>query len=517
MKKIVSGDCLQEKMKDAIDLLCDTVKCTLGPKGSNVIIDHSSFSPFITNDGVTIAQNIQSEDEVINVVLELAKESSIKTNEQVGDGTTTTLVLLQIIFNLCLKYIKTGISSILLKKQLNEYLNKILDLLEEEKIPLSLDMVKNIARISSNDSDIADVVSEVFCKVSSKDAISVKEVEENLIDVIYYKGYSFQSVLPSSLLLLDKTSIKYDDSLFLVVDDVLSDIENISDMLNDVMKSMKPLVIVAKDFTDFFVNNIVSLVLDGNLKCILLKVNEYGIRHRVVLKDLEKLSGSKIVNQESNVSTFNFGVVKSVFVNNEETRIDFNLDSNLENYILQINEELKSVSDDYLKEFYNKRLSMFNGYTACVLIGANTKTELREKRMRLDDAICAVYSSKDGVLLGGGIALLKVSNKISGESEVEKIWKCALRMPFQQLMINSGLDCESIEAKLVDLNYNSVFNLYNEEYETIDETIVMDSYNVIVNSLLSACSIATMLITTNSLVINEQLNNLNKINDYGNI
>lgn len=517
MKKIVSGEFLKEKMKEAVNLLCDTVKCTLGPKGNNVIIDHSSFSPFITNDGVTIAENIESDDEVVNVILELAKESSIKTNQLVGDGTTTTLVLLQSLFNNSMNCIDNGKSPIVLKRELNESLNKIIQMLVDEKLEVKDEMIENIANISSNDKGISKVVSEVFSKIKFKEAITIKEVEENKVGVNYYKGYRFQSILASPILLLEENNIKYEESLFLIVDDIINDIENISDILNEVMKNMKPLVIVAKDYSDYFVNNILSYVLNGELKCVLLKVNEYGIRLRQVEKDLEVISGAKIINSENNISVHCLGMVKRVYVNSDEVRIDFNSSDKIEEYIYKIKEELIQITDDYMIEFYNKRLAMFDGYTASILIGANTKTELRERRMRLEDAICAVYSSKDGVLIGGGLSLLKVSSKLISKSEVELIWKSALEEPFKQLMYNSGIDYKKIKDELDRLDYNYVFNLYNEEYESIDKTKVLDTYNVVVKSLVNACSIASMLITTNSLIINEQLNNMNKISDYNEI
>jgi len=160
---------------------------------------------------------------------------------------------------------------------------------------------------------------------------------------------------------------------------------------------------------------------------------------------------------------------------------------------------------------------MFEGCSANIIIGANTKIELRERRMRLDDALCSVYSSGNGVLIGGGLSLLKISKNITAVNEVENIWKNALEMPFRQLMLNSGLDYKSVMSQIEETKFKKVYNIYKEEFESVENSSVLDSYEVIVNSIINACSIATMLITTNSLVINEELNNLNKNNDYGNI
>ncbi len=262
-------------MREAINLLCDTVKFTLGPKGCNVIIDSSNYSPFITNDGVTIAENIGSDDEVVNTILELAKEASVVTNKNVGDGTTTTLVILQSLFNLSMDLIDNGENLIKVKKQLNDCLDDILKFSYKEKISINNKLIYNIANIACNDSLMAGVVSEVFSNISFKEAISIKEIEEPLIRVKYFSGYNFQCILPSVLFLKDKITLNYKDSCVLILDDVLSDLENISVILNDFFDTSKSLVIIANDFSSNVVNEILSYVLNGELNCLLVKINDY--------------------------------------------------------------------------------------------------------------------------------------------------------------------------------------------------------------------------------------------------
>lgn len=517
MKKVVSGELLKDKMFEAINLLCDTVKCTLGPKGSNVIIDHSNFSPFITNDGVTIAESIESDDEVINVILELAKEASVVTNESVGDGTTTTLVILQSLFNSCMKLVSAGENPILLKKQLYDGLQRILSFLLSEKKPCDDKTFYNIAKIASGDDDIASAVSDVFLNIPFKEAVSVKEVENSGLNVNYYSGYSFQSVLASLLFLKNQTFLNFKDCLVLIIDDVLSDLKNLSIVLNEVFSSKKGLIIIANDFSSDVVNYMTSYVLNDELNCLLVKISDYGLKLRVIEKDLEVISGAKIVNNENEISVQNIGYFKNIYVTNDDFRVDFASSESIGKYVSIIKEELKDIKDDFMREFYFKRISMFNKGTVQIEIGEYTKTELREKRMRLEDAICAVYSSSEGVLIGGGITLLKISNLLDGNSEVDKVWREALEAPFKQLMYNSGLDYDNIKNKLDIENYRLVYNIYNQCFEDVSDTYVVDPYKVVVNSLINACSIASMLITTNSLVINEKVNNLNKITEYGDI
>ena len=260
-----------------------------------------------------------------------------------------------------------------------------------------------------------------------------------------------------------------------------------------------------------------SYVLNDELNCLLVKISDYGLRLRIIEKDLEVISGAKIVNNENEISVQNIGYFKNIYVTKDDFRVDFASSESIGKYVSIINEELKDIKDDFMREFYFKRISMFNKGTAQIEIGEYTKTEFREKRMRLEDALCAVYSSSEGVLIGGGVTLLKISNLLDGNSEVDKVWREALNAPFKQLMYNSGLDYDNIKNKLDIENYNLVYNIYDQCFEDVNDTYVVDSYKVVVNSLINACSIASMLITTNSLVINEKVNNLNKITEYGDI
>ena len=222
MKKVISGIELQEKMCEAILLLCGTVKETLGPKGNNVIIDHSNFSPFITNDGVTIALNIESEDEVVNTILKLAKEASIKTNEVVGDGTTTTLVLLESIFNEGIDLVKSGVNPITIKKELEQSIIKILPELEKQKMVPKKNDLKNIAIISSGDEKIGEIISDVFDKIKSKEAIQIKEGGDET-KVRYFSGYKFDSITPSIYFFQDEKNIKYNNADVVIINHFLEE------------------------------------------------------------------------------------------------------------------------------------------------------------------------------------------------------------------------------------------------------------------------------------------------------
>ena len=283
MKKVVNGNILRDKMNEAIDLLCDTVKTTLGPKGSNVIIDHSAFSPFITNDGVTIANNIESEDEVINTILNLAKESSINTNDLVGDGTTTTLVLLQSIYKNGIKELN-NISPIILKDELFSSLENITNLLKSISFKANKKELLSIATTSSNSSTIGKIVSDVYSKVNNKNMIKVTESDNEKTNIIYKKGYIIDSLLSSAYFLKDLPSVSLNNAYVLIVNDYLDNVDDIANILNEVIKTKTPLILLSEDYSDMFTEEIISLNMQGILNAYLLKHPGYGFEKIVTLE-----------------------------------------------------------------------------------------------------------------------------------------------------------------------------------------------------------------------------------------
>lgn len=513
MKKVVRGKELKEKMNEAIELLCGTVKQTLGPMGSNVIIDHSNFNPFITNDGVTIAKNIDSDDETVAAIIEIAKEASIKTDENVGDGTTTTLVLLGSLINLSQEYIEKGVNPLVLKRILMTELDAIIKKLEKLKYEATLDNLKDIAKVSSGDKDIGELVGKILQNVDEKGSITIKEKKNNILDVNYVKGYSCPITHPSEYYFQNKNSINFLESYILIVNDLLDDVESISGILNEAMNSDKALVIVAKDFDDYFVNEIVTLNLEGRVNCFMIKIAEYGLRERIIQKDIEIITGAHIVENKANITGDNVGIIKNLYLDKEVLKMGYEDKNNLDDYIIHIEAELAKMENDFDREFYQRRRAMFTKGMAEISIGAPTKTECHEKRMRLEDAICSTYAAKQGIVLGGGVALLQISESLGG-NYASDIWKEALKKPFEQIMINAALNGEEIKSKIEREDYKVIYNVHTGKYETRDDTNIVDAFLVVRNSLINAGSIASMLLTTTSLVINEYNNNLNKVDDY---
>ncbi len=488
MKKVIKDQILREKMLEAINLLCDTVKSTLGPKGSNAIIDHSAFSPFITNDGVTIAQNIESEDEIINTILELAKEASIKTNEIVGDGTTTTLVLLQSILKKGVELINSGYNPIVLKRELDKSLKKLVLKIEKESINPTKKQLRFIASTSANDEKIGDIISDAFFKVKNKNAIKISESDSAITKIIYRKGYNIETLLASAYYLQNNKDIEIDNPYILLLNDTLFDLSSFSNILNEIIDSNSALIIVADDYSDTLVNEIMNLYFSNNIKVYLFKNPSFGLDRLSILNNLSLISNSTICNSLMNLKFSHLGKINSVKISSSITTFSFN-------------SEIK------------KKIKLSNGIVE-IKVGAQTETERREKKMRYDDAISAISSSVDGIVLGGGVTLYKISEDLDVITAGDKILKEALSIPFKQIMINAGEDIEEKLKILKNENYQKVFNINNDSWELAKNTEVIDSKNVVINTIQNAVSIASMLITTTSLIINEHNNVSEKISDY---
>ena len=513
MKKVIYGEDLKIKMSEAIDLLCNTVKVTLGPKGNNIIIDHSNFSPFITNDGVTIAENIESEDEVINTILELAKEASIKTNENVGDGTTTTLVLLQSIFNEGMKLIESGVNPIILKKELDDSLKKVISLINDKSIiPRKKDYV-NIATVSSNDEEIGSIISKAFLEIKNKDAIRIKETDKNVTTLKFKKGYFFETELASPYFLRNKNEINLKNCKVLIMNDKITDINELGFILNEIIDKNMNLIIFANYYDETLINQVISLNLENNSNIYLLKIPEYGYRQYNILKDLHAISNAHILENDIPILN-NLGEFKEIKIREKLSCIVFDMSDKIKFRIKEIEKEKEHLKNNLELEYLNRTLSMFSTSIATINVAATTITERREKKMRFDDALCAVNIASNGILPGGGLTLLEIGNNLNENNNGNKILKKALEEPIKQILINSGLNYNNIIKEIKEKNYTIVFNTKTEKFENIKNTSILDPTQVVINSLNNACSIASMLLTSSSIIINEYKNNYNRINDF---
>lgn len=504
MKKVITSEELNTCKLEAIELLCGTVKTTLGPRGCNAIIDHSMFSPFITNDGVTIAKNIESEDERINTILTLAKEASIKTDETVGDGTTTTLVLLESIFKNGLEKIKEGLNPNILKKELEEATKEIIEKIKTESKEPTKDNYFHIASIAANDTAIGKLISSVYVKLNNPDAIKIVESTstETYFKIIH--GYTFDTVLASPYFLNNKQEINYKDPYLLIINKEIHDIEEISEVINYLIDKKRPAVFIATDYSDEVINEVLSLNFNNITNVTLLKTPEYGLHAISLLNDLETISQSKIVKITDEIIISNLGKCKNIKIDKNEVVISSDSENNKVNKLIEkIKKELTSEQDTYEQDFLKNRLAKLTNGIGTIYVGAPTTTEAREKKMRFDDAIGALKSTQEGILPGSGLILLKIKENLVAKNNGYEILKESLDKPFKQILDNVGLDYVPIYQKIKESNYNVVYNVLEEKFETIENTCVIDPTSVVINALKNASSIAGMLLATTSLIINE--------------
>ena len=503
MKLVISDEILKEKMKEAINLLCGTVKKTLGPIGSNVIINNSSFSSFITNDGVTIAENIESDDVIINTILDIAKESALKTNENAGDGTTTTLVLLESIFNNGIKLINEGIKPIVIKRELDNKLEEIISMIKLKARTPSEKELLNIAIVSANDKKIGREICEAYLKTKNKNSIYIKE--HNLSNTIInnINGYILESNLASPYFFADQKEIILDVPYILLINGNLEHIEAIANIINKILMRKKGLVIIADDFSELLINEIISINAENHVNIFLIKNPEYGVRKISILKDIKSISNALIIENLEYVSFECLGSLKSVKISLNNILMNY---EKSDKTMLRKNEIVKDISlsdDEFEKEFHNRRLAMFDNGIVEILVGDLTTTARREKKMRYEDALCSISGAYSGVVPGSGIILYEISNKLNKEDIGSRILTVALKTPFEQIMKNGGILHDEIIKNIKDNNYELIYNLNTAEYESVCGTKILDSANVIINSLTSSVSIASMLLTTTSLVVNE--------------
>ena len=504
MKKVVNGKILKSKMCEAVDLICDAVSSTLGPSGNNVLIS-SDFSPFITNDGVTIAEKIASDDSIINSILEIIKESSLKTNELVGDGTTTTLVLLKSIFYEGLKLIAGGKNAIVLKQELDEWLKIVIDLIDEDKkIPSKKELI-NIAKTSCNDYFLGEYLTEIFLKVKSKYAIKLDISDKEKTFVKYKKGYSFELDNVSNMYFLNQNVINLKNTYILLVKGYLDDLNLISECIN----SDKNLVILASDASDLVKEEIISYYLDYKKNIFLFLLPDYPLKKYAILNDLAFLSEANIKNVNEKIYFNDLGFFENVVITKDE--ILFSIDKDVNMYLKKLEKELTDLTD-FDAYFMRERICKLQSCLATIYIGGITKTEIKEKKMRIEDAINALEVASKGVTVGSGIKFLEISKKLNMTQNNMESFNSALENPFRKIMENCGEDYAKWKKVIEDEKYQKIYNLKTKKLEHINDTIVLDPTEVLEVSLKNAVSIASLLLTTNYLVINEAIDEKEDIN-----
>lgn len=506
MREVISKDKLYDVIEEAITILGDTVSSTLGPAGNNVIIDNGEEVPFITNDGATIARNLEVENKKVNTILEILKEACLKTEELVGDGTTTTIVLLRSMLLEGLEEIKKGMDAMTLKREFEEVLPLVIKILNEEKRKPTKKDYKMIAMTSSNDKEISTILAEVFYKMKEKYAI---RLETSIDAKTYYKiqnGYNLEIDNIASTYSLKRDIIEMEDVSILIVKGYLDSLEKLIDIIQDSHKYHKNIVILAEEYSTELEQELLAYYLTENLNILLLKLPDYASHREKIEFDLATLAKASIKNiNYEEISTSDLGKVDRISLNDKEIVL-YSENENVKKLIEKLKLELKEEKSLYEKEFIGNRLSKLERGVATIYIGGITKTEIKEKKMRYEDALWALEEAKKGIVIGEGITYLKVSELLKDDNSALKIIKKALKEPFCQILKNKGIsNSEEIIKEIKKSNFKGLYNLSLDKVQDSEELLIIDPVSVIVVAFKNAVSIMMMLLTTNYLVIRDMI------------
>ena len=519
-KDLKYGEEARKALQAGIDKLADTVKITLGPKGRNVVLDKKFGAPLITNDGVTIAKEIELEDPFENMGAQLVKEVSVKTNDAAGDGTTTATLLAQAIVREGMKNIAAGANPMILKKGLDKAVAAAVDTVKANSrtVDGSADIAR-VATISSADETIGKLIAEAMEKVSKDGVITIEESKtaETYSEVVEGMQFDRGYVSPYMVTDTDKMEAVYDDAFLLITDKKISNIQEILPLLEQIVQSGKRLVIIAEDVEGEALTTLILNNLRGTFKCAAVKAPGFGDRRKEMLKDIATLTGGEVITSElglelKDTQLTQLGRARQVVISKENTIIvDGAGDSAaIQARVAQIRAEIENSTSDFDREKLQERLAKLVGGVAVIKVGAPTEIEMKEKKLRVEDALAATKAAvEEGIVAGGGVALLnaaeavqKLVDSLEGDEKTgAKIILRALEEPIRQIAANAGLEGSVIIENIKRAGKNGYgFNAYSEEYVDMIPAGIVDPTKVTRSALENAASVAAMVLTTESLV-----------------
>ena len=519
-KDIIYGEAARKSLQAGIDKLADTVKITLGPKGRNVVLDKKFGAPLITNDGVTIAKDIELEDAFENMGAQLVKEVATKTNDAAGDGTTTATLLAQALVREGMKNIAAGANPMIIRKGISKAVDTAVEAIKANSKPIngSAD-IERVATVSSADENVGKLIAEAMDKVTSDGVITVEESKtaETLCDVVegmqFDKGY----ITPYMVTDTEKMEAVIDDALILIIDKKISSIQEILPLLEQMVQSGKKLVIIAEDIEGEALSTLIVNKLRGTFTCVAVKAPGFGDRRKEMLRDIATLTGGEVISEEiglelKETQISQLGQARQVKVTKENTVIvDGAGDKQaIADRIAQIKAQIEVTTSEYDKEKLQERLAKLSGGVAVIKVGAATEVEMKEKKLRIEDALAATKAAvEEGIVAGGGTALLNaipsvkaLTETLAGDEKTgAQIVLRALEEPVRQIAANAGLEGSVIIDKIVSsdkVGYG--FDAYNEKYVDMIPAGIVDPTKVTRSALQNAASVASMVLTTESLV-----------------
>lgn len=519
-KNVIFGEDARKALQAGVDKLADAVKVTLGPKGRNVVLDKQYGSPLITNDGVTIAKEIELEDPFENMGAQLVKEVSVKTNDAAGDGTTTATVLAQALIKEGMKNVAAGANPMVVKKGIKNATQTAIDtVVKNSKKVSGSDDIARVATISSGDEVIGKLIAEAMGKVTADGVITVEESKtaETYSEVVEGMQFDRGYITPYMATDSDKMEAVLDDALILITDKKISNIQEILPLLEQIVQAGKKLLIIAEDVEGEALSTLIVNKIRGTFTCVAVKAPGFGDRRKEMLRDIAILTGGEVISEElglelKDTTMEQLGRARQVKVTKENTIIvDGAGDSNaIKDRIGQIRNEIAVTTSDFDREKLQERLAKLAGGVAVIKVGAATEIEMKDKKLRIEDALSATKAAvEEGIVAGGGVALINAIPAVKAlldtaegdEKTGVSIVLKALEAPIRQIAFNSGLEGSVIIDKIVNsgkVNYG--FDAYKEEYTDMLDAGIVDPTKVTRSALENAASVAAMVLTTESLV-----------------
>nr|WP_072537999.1 chaperonin GroEL [Anaerococcus mediterraneensis] len=518
-KEIKFGAEAREGLERGIDKLANAVRVTLGPKGRNVVLDKAYGAPTITNDGVTIASDIELEDRFENMGAQLVKEVATKTNDVAGDGTTTATVLAHSIIKEGLKNLAAGANPIVLNKGLKKATDVVVDYIKaNSKDVEDKQAIENVGTISSQDENIGKLIADAMEKVGNDGVITVEESKttDTYLDLV--EGMAFDKGYLSPYMATDneKMIAELDDPYILITDKKIANIQEILPLLEQIVQEARPLLIIADDVEGEALTTLILNKLRGTFNVVAVKAPGYGDRRKAMLEDIAILTGAKVVSEDLGMdlkeATIDMlGSAKKVKVDKDNTTIVEGKGDKaiLEERVQTIRHQVSCEESEYEKEKLNERLAKLAGGVAVINVGAATETEMQEKKYRIEDALSATRAAvEEGIVAGGGVVLIGAIEKveelreslIGDEKTGALIIERALEAPLRQIVANAGLDGSVIVEKVKNSDKETGYDAYNDKYVNMFQAGIVEPTKVTRSALQNAVSVAGMILTTETAV-----------------
>ena len=513
-KQIKYGEDARRALEKGINALADTVKITLGPKGRNVVLDKKFGAPLITNDGVTIAKDVELEDPFENMGAQLVKEVATKTNDVAGDGTTTATLLAQAIVREGMKNVAAGANPMVLRKGIEMAADAAVKRLQEISKPIeSKQAIAQVASISASDDTVGELISDAMEKVGKDGVITIEESKTMKTELTTVEGMQFDRGYVSAYMVTDNEKMEavLDNPLILITDKKISNIQEILPLLEQVVQQSRKLLIIAEDVEGEALATLVLNKLRGMINCVAVKAPGFGDRRKAMLQDIAILTGGQVASDDTgtkleNMTLNDLGTAKRVVVKKEDTTIvdGAGKADEIKARVKQIRAQVEESTSDYDREKLQERLAKLVGGVAVVHVGAATEVEMKEKKDRVEDALNATRAAvEEGIVPGGGTALIRVSKvldsiKPADDDELAgvNIIRNAIEAPLRQIAHNAGFEGSIVVEKVRQGKDGFGFNAATGEYEDLIKAGVIDPKKVTRTALLNAASVASLLLTT---------------------